>query len=1802
MAEQRLFTGGLNQDADERLIAPGDYRYALNVRNVTNDADGVGTVQNVRGNAKVPYTLPGSDSSTGVGNKVIGAVKYEPDNTIYYFVWGESEKHSILEYNSITGKITKVLQNEILAFSKDEPITSANVIEVTESDLDATITTTESVKLLYWTDNINPPRKINIEKAILHSAGDYTNGYSQRLSDGNLTTSFYNNIPEREVYIDAVKYPPKDRPTITLQTDGSVLTNEIRGNMFQFKYRYVYDDNEKSAWSPISECARTSKDGLNLVLANSAGVKDDNRVRITVKNFIDTVKKIEIATRERNEKNFYLIDVIDNNSDWFATEATASDRVQSTQNVLFYNTGNHRTLALEDSTKLYDSVPILAKAQDIVGSRLMYGNIVDGFDLLETNLTTPSVATKDKMNVRLTPYYHQQQIGNNIDLTNTIMNPPLAVMGQENDHNFNSSDILKTSMFFLSPIDFNTIPVNSMVDGALLRIDITGEYNIQLKNWINLVNVVPSTEDFDFSFSWEKTVNEGETALDLADDFNSQNHEEFTQGGTHPHQIFIVQNGTLCTIIFKYSHPEEWDKVKKFNSHSSTVTASINPSGANKQSFKAGAKHDFGLVYYDRANRSSNVNRCLDSSCYIEWFSSRVPFGQYNDGRGASDIYWNLLHDPPQWATHYQWVYAKNQTVDEFVQYIVAERRKDVEKNLYISLKSLKTSDATDASTYVDGDGALLEFHPMKGDFLRVISRHPASTAYAEGNRIYVGSYKEFPIADVVVDPVIKDNNNEDQQLTGFFLKLADPDIDGYATGNIAVNSTEDLDEDEVFDGLTGTQDEENSNDFWLNAVVEIYRKKDTDESRVYYEFSDTYAIRTPGNIYARHKGETRGQEEAALGSTNLVKATTVYSHFTFHIANGTSLKVGDLVEIADVTGTGQDSNINTTHTIVKQLDDVGGNDVWQTLTKITGTFSEVSGDGTLTRPKQAAGVFTNGDVYFKTRRMRAGGITQSVNKVNTSVNIEDEFYNDFAKTKSIDIGRVHIYVENSRQQRRYATVVYSDVFSTGSEYNGLSDINYAVTPFRDYNIGFGSIQKLSAKEDNLYIYQENKVSKVLVNKDIITKADGNQDVALTSEVLSEQTPLLGDYGISYNPESHTRYGGIDFWVDIRRSAVLALEADKIMKLSDLGMKDFFRDKTEEYFSLTKSLNIYGAYNPKYDEYVMHFEKLLYTVIDIGTAGSIVDDNGNDIPHVIDNDYDTPEHRNTSPAGAGTQDRDGNPLSGLDKNSLQPGNVLSQTDNNYRSGNADPNLKQRSDDTVAVNVQRRVDSKIKNKISQGSGTVAINNGSASLTGSSSAFTTEAEAGQLVYVKDSTISIGTIQSIGSDTAITLASSYSGDNLSGKSYVFLDGTNNRVTNARALKLDDLAKNNVIPISPSEAQFKRAGTKLPTRVRADIGGSATYVTGLHDLGKDKIELPEGSGSSNVTLKETIKKLSGVTIAFSPIAKKFTTFYSYEPDTMINLHSRLYSFKNGALYIHDKSEVRNNFYGNQYSSMMIVVSNENPSENKTYQTLKIEGNQPWSINDLKTNLVETNSVSLGSPAIDKDRLGTSEDVRGVGQISSTVGNTAVTGNGTEFLTTVKAGDVVKYDITTLGTVASVTSNTALVLTNGASATLANEFAYIAEEESQLLEKEGMFYTTLTRANVESFGGSKDKGTNLKGLGTVSITNNTTTLTGASTASEFTSAANVGDTIKTGDGGSTIGVVASITNNQTIVLEQAYTGATLTNVFSYAERPATIEGDKYKGYYLQITIENDSTEPIELYGINFNYGGKASPPKTKTK
>ena len=64
-----------------------------------------------------------------------------------------------------------------------------------------------------------------------------------------------------------------------------------------------------------------------------------------------------------------------------------------------------------------------------------------------------------------------------------------------------------------------------------------------------------------------------------------------------------------------------------------------------------------------------------------------------------------------------------------------------------------------------------------------------------------------------------------------------------------------------------------------------------------------------------------------------------------------------------------------------------------------------------------------------------------------------------------------------------------------------------------------GSIQKLYAEDTNLLIFQENKVSAALIDKDAIYSAEGSgTPVSTETEVIGQVVPYLGEYGISRNP------------------------------------------------------------------------------------------------------------------------------------------------------------------------------------------------------------------------------------------------------------------------------------------------------------------------------------------------------------------------------------------------------------------------------------------------------------------------------------------------------------------------------------------------------------------------------------------------------------------------------------------------------------------------------------------------------------
>ena len=150
---------------------------------------------------------------------------------------------------------------------------------------------------------------------------------------------------------------------------------------------------------------------------------------------------------------------------------------------------------------------------------------------------------------------------------------------------------------------------------------------------------------------------------------------------------------------------------------------------------------------------------------------------------------------------------------------------------------------------------------------------------------------------------------------------------------------------------------------------------------------------------------------------------------------------------------------------------------------------------------------------------------------------------------------------------------IFSGIYNNVSGVNDLNQFIQAENITKELNPVYGSIQKLFTRNTNLLTFCEDKVLKVLSNKDALFNADGSPDVVSTNRVLGEAIPFVGEFGISKNPESFSNYGFRVYFSDKERGAVLRLSGDGITNVSEKGMKNFFKE------NLQQASNIVGTYD-----------------------------------------------------------------------------------------------------------------------------------------------------------------------------------------------------------------------------------------------------------------------------------------------------------------------------------------------------------------------------------------------------------------------------------------------------------------------------------------------------------------------------------------------------------------------------------------------------------------------------------------------
>ena len=127
---------------------------------------------------------------------------------------------------------------------------------------------------------------------------------------------------------------------------------------------------------------------------------------------------------------------------------------------------------------------------------------------------------------------------------------------------------------------------------------------------------------------------------------------------------------------------------------------------------------------------------------------------------------------------------------------------------------------------------------------------------------------------------------------------------------------------------------------------------------------------------------------------------------------------------------------------------------------------------------------------------------------------------------------------EDFKEADRFAELTYSGIYSSNSNLNNLNEFNLGLVNFKDLETSFGPIMILHARETDILVLQEDKISYVLSGKNLISDSTGGGIIASVPQVLGTQIARIEEYGISYNPESFVSHGYDMYFTDTKRSAV----------------------------------------------------------------------------------------------------------------------------------------------------------------------------------------------------------------------------------------------------------------------------------------------------------------------------------------------------------------------------------------------------------------------------------------------------------------------------------------------------------------------------------------------------------------------------------------------------------------------------------------------------------------------------------------
>jgi hypothetical protein len=1156
---RNFIKGRMNKSVDERLLPDGEYIDALNIRLGSTEESEIGIVENAKGNTKLTELVDLLDPSLPRLDEeetfCIGSFADDTNQTIYWFVHCQGLASSptgvmdlIVSYNESTSVMNyHVISTSTLNFSKDYLINGIDLID----------------GLLFFTDNFNPPRFINVKR-------NY-------------------EYPDASTYVDpaileeqllVVKKPPLSPPPISLLRTSD-NENFLDDRFVCFAYRYRYSDGEYSATSPFSEPAFSSRpfafdleDFLNEGASNAYNVAE-----ITYNTGGELVIGIDILFKNISDGTIKVIEKIDK---------AERNLVDNSDEVYRFDKSKIYTILPESEIlRLYDNVPLLAKAQTLMGNRLMYGNYVEGNDMVDSSGL---------------PVY----VDYRIDLVSDFINNT-SIAGTRSSSDYNLVDRTSgpcsgsgTNPVSVpnSEVSFDLGTSNIPNPGQNLRVGATLEFSffIQHEKWDVCFGGGGGTPDnvtptFELTFTYTLTKNypsaaaliqdpvfkaaigegtaepapdgcDGDTMTDLFNCLTADSVQESGKvankdrsaidaiSGNEPIAITTPAGSNILSFQFPATYYQHGPSDLSFEYYSCSSASCAFVGGEGGKSLHSNRDYSVGMIYMDDYGRQSTVftsdQNTVHVPCSNSILSNKVKFTIPSS------------QNPPSWATHYKFAIRSNK---EFYETIYSNLYfLDTQENEgYLFLEGENARKVEDGDVLIvkaDGGGSSQRCSEVtileKRD--RTPNNDPITDTYPDG--VYIKVSANELILNFNSSDIIKKSAREAGRVWGSTLQSDMSIQDG---GVIPL---------EAGDRIR-----------W--RAYALRHGTDTCSERS-YEFDEEFVVPRPyPSVYDWFVGEDI--------QTLMINSGDYY---------GTSTKIR--FSSTDI-GTDNKSSTYAVFFIDSSSFKLTTFRSCSSSFALKGVVAETS--MTITKASglvvfETKPVDTNPDIFYEGNETFT--ITGGVHDTATATlsffdcfafgnGIESYKIKDSVTGDRLALGNrvTSVASEDYKRAERVSDITYSGVFNDESNVNKLNEFNLGLLNFKRLEEIYGPITVLDGRETDVLALQEDKVSYVLAGKNLLSDAAAGGAITSVPEVLGTQIARVEEYGNSFNAESYVQWGDAKYFTDAKRGAVIMLkgsgQSESLSVISELGMRSWFRDL---FIGGLKTQKL-GAFDPYMNEYVL---------------------------------------------------------------------------------------------------------------------------------------------------------------------------------------------------------------------------------------------------------------------------------------------------------------------------------------------------------------------------------------------------------------------------------------------------------------------------------------------------------------------------------------------------------------------------------------------------------------------------------------